>query len=64
MHPREEITDPTTIACTECPRKVNEFEAIEQHWTYWSAGTGDLRPFCPECAEQEFGLKPRTRRTD
>jgi hypothetical protein len=21
-----------------------------EHWTYWSDGTGDLGPYCPECA--------------
>ena len=43
-----------TIRCTECECAVDEFSAIAKHWGFWSDGTGELLPFCPECARREF----------
>ena len=47
--PPDEIT-----RCSECHREVDEFTAIAENWRYWSDGTGELVPFCPECARREF----------
>ena len=44
----------TSVVCAECLREVSEAETQTQRWGYWSDGTGDLIPFCPECAEREF----------
>ena len=32
--------------------------AIAELWKYWSDGVGELHPFCPDCAEREFGTTP------
>jgi hypothetical protein len=28
---------------------------VPEKWTYWSDGLGGLHPYCPECAQREFG---------
>lgn len=45
----------TSIRGMECEREVSEEEAQATRWGFWSDGLGDLMPFCPECAEREFG---------
>ena len=46
------------IRCAECGREITEGEAELERWGYWSDGVGELHPFCPGCAEREFGLPP------
>ena len=41
--------------CAECGRAPRDHLDAER-WRFYSDGTGDLVPFCPECAEREFGL--------
>jgi predicted RNA-binding Zn-ribbon protein involved in translation (DUF1610 family) len=43
------------VRCRECRRQVDEFTAIAERWVYWSDGSGELLPFCPECGAREFG---------
>ena len=43
------------VGCTECSLEADERFTIAEHWTWWSDGLGKLLPFCPECAEREFG---------
>jgi hypothetical protein len=31
-------------------------EGEHDHWRYFSDGVGELLPFCPGCAEREFGI--------
>jgi hypothetical protein len=35
----------------------------EEHdeWRYFSDGAGDLKLFCPDCPEREFGITRRPR---
>jgi hypothetical protein len=51
------------IRCAECGPEVDEFTAIAEKWRYWSDGTGELVPFCPECAGAEFGGRRSRERT-
>ena len=53
--PEPKADDATLVRCAECDRAVHELDAIAERWTYWSDGVGDLHPYCPECAEREFG---------
>ena len=46
----------SSIACAACGRQVSEDDAMRERWGYWSKGTGDLLPYCPECAAREWGL--------
>ena len=46
----------------ECGREVDEFTAIAEKWGYRSDGTGELLPFCLECARREFA--PLSRASD
>ena len=46
---------PGRIECSECGRQVSGEVALAERWTYWSDGTGDPLPYCPECAAREFG---------
>ena len=43
------------VGCTECGLEADERFTIAEHWTWWSDGCGGLLPFCPDCAEREFG---------
>jgi hypothetical protein len=48
------------IRCKRCGKWVAEEEAQAQRWGYWSDLQSKLYPFCPECAECEFGQAPDT----
>ena len=50
-----ETEEPAVVTCAECGREVDEQTAETEGWGYWSDGTGDLLPYCPECTEREFG---------
>ena len=52
---------PDSPQCAECSREVTVAGAISERWTYWSDGVGELHPYCPECAQREFGLPLRVR---
>ena len=56
--PRVSETDkPAAVRCVECGREADE-EAVElEGWRFYSDGAGELLPFCPDCAEREFGTR-------
>ena len=54
---------PETITCTHCGRAIAEDEAQAEGWGYWRV-VGGLYPFCPGCAEREFGTGTRAAPTD
>ncbi len=43
----------TRISCAECDLEVDEFAAVAA-WRYFHDGTGELVPYCPDCAAREF----------
>lgn len=43
------------VSCAECGVEADERFTVAEHWTWWSDGYGELVPFCPVCAEREFG---------
>ena len=51
--------DVALVLCTECGGEADERWSIVEQWTWWSDGCGSLLPFCPECAEREFGHRVR-----
>jgi hypothetical protein len=46
--------DPTGIRCVECDLEVDEFTSIAEQWRYFHDGSGELLPYCPDCAAREF----------
>jgi hypothetical protein len=48
-----------SVCCSECRRMSADPDA--EGWRYFSDGVGELLPYCPACAEREFGL-PRWHR--
>jgi len=52
----DEVRPPESISCAECGRVPAEDESVEDDgWRYFPAGAEEPHPFCPECAEREFG---------
>jgi len=49
------------IRYAECGRQVTEAEAEREGWGYWSAGSVDCTPNCPECAWRESAPGRRSR---
>jgi hypothetical protein len=47
------------VLCTECGSDSDERWAVIERWTWWSDGYGNLLPFCPHCAERQFGHRVR-----
>jgi hypothetical protein len=45
---------PETVECAECGCTLDEDEAQAVRWGWWSAGLGELYPFCERCARREF----------
>ena len=46
------------VSCSECGRAVDDDTAEERGWTYWwSDRFGELNPYCPECAQRQFGQR-------
>jgi hypothetical protein len=44
------------ITCTECNRAPGEDGSAEvESWRFLPTDVHDPHPFCPECAEREFG---------
>ena len=43
------------VPCAEYGREADERWTVAERWTWWSDGLGELLPFCPDCAECEFG---------
>jgi len=43
------------LACVNCAATIDEGEAKDAGWRYWSDGVGELHLFCQACAEIEFG---------
>ena len=57
MEERDEPpTEAARVRCDGCGREVGEDEAQAQRWGYWFR-VGELYPFCPACAEREFGSR-------
>ena len=55
--PRVSETDkPAAVRCVECGREADEEKAEREGWRFFSDGAGELLPFCPDCAEREFGM--------
>jgi len=46
--------DENTIRCARCGRDVLEPNAEQEGWRYWPDETGELHPYCPECATEPF----------
>ena len=47
---------PEGISCTECGRVPEGDESVEaEGWRFFPVGVEEPHPFCPECAEREFG---------
>jgi hypothetical protein len=46
---------PNRVQCAACGREVDEDEAQAQRWGYWSDSSGEIYPYCPECAERLGG---------
>ena len=52
----DEDRPPEGISCAECGRAPEDDGSLEaEGWRYLPAGAEDPHPFCPECAEREFG---------
>jgi hypothetical protein len=56
----DDTTDPGVVQCAKCGRDADELATIAERWTWWSDGCGELVPFCPRCAEREFGNQSRS----
>ena len=54
-----EGSDGVVVLCAECGVEADERWVIVERWTWWSDGCGNLLPFCPGCAEREFGHRVR-----
>lgn len=42
------------VACSNCAAIVDEADAKDAGWRFWSDGVGELVPFCGLCADREF----------
>jgi hypothetical protein len=52
----DEVSLPEDVSCTECGRVMDDPKAAEaEGWRFLPAGVDHPHPFCPECAEREFG---------
>ena len=51
--------DLVVVSCAECRIEADGRFTLAEQWAWWSDGHGQLLPFCPTCAEREFG--PRIR---
>lgn len=49
-----QLHDEPPLRCAECARPVDEFAARLEGWRYWSDGSGELIPFCPDCSRPEI----------
>jgi hypothetical protein len=53
------LSDFRVVGCAGCSREMPEDEAQAQRWGYsLPAILDDIYPYCPECAEREFGPAP------
>ncbi len=41
--------------CAGCGLEADERFTVAEHWTWWINGPGEFVPYCPPCAEREFG---------
>ena len=52
----DEVSPTEDITCAECGRPLDEgLTAEAAGWRFYPAGAKNQHPFCPECAEREFG---------
>jgi hypothetical protein len=51
----QEASDTFVMRCVACGEEPDERFRILKPWTWWPDGHGNLLPFCPACAEREFG---------
>ncbi len=52
----DDVSPAEGVACAECGRTPESDESIEsESWRYYPDGAEEPHPFCPECAEREFG---------
>jgi hypothetical protein len=49
------LSEAVVVCCENCGQQADERFTVVEHWSWWSDGLGELLPFCPECAEHEFG---------
>jgi hypothetical protein len=48
------------VDCSRCERSVRDDEQAEASgWAYYEDVLGELLPFCPACADREFGAVRR-----
>jgi hypothetical protein len=45
------------VVCVECGLEADERFTAAQQWAWWATGEGKLVPYCPACAEREFGRR-------
>jgi hypothetical protein len=58
LTPREDV-QPAAVQCMECRLEADERFTVAEQWSWWIDGQGGLRPFCPVCAEREFGHRTK-----
>ena len=52
----DDVSHSEGVSCAECGRPFDTGDAAEaETWRYFPDGVEKPHPFCPECAEREFG---------
>ena len=52
----EDLSPSDIVACTECGRTPDDPDAVDSEgWRFLPVDVEHPHPFCPECAEREFG---------
>lgn len=52
----DEVSPAEGVSCAECGRVPDSEGSLEtEGWRYFPDGVEEPHPFCPECAEREFG---------
>jgi len=50
-----ESARPALARCVRCGLEADHRFTVAEHWTWWANGSGQLVPYCPACAQREFG---------
>jgi len=52
----DDVSSPEGVSCSECGRVPDDADSSEtEGWRFLPADVEHPHPFCPECAEREFG---------
>ena len=52
----DDVSPAAGVSCAECGRAPEREDSMEaEGWRYFPDGVEEPHPFCPECAEREFG---------